>query len=93
MVSHSGADGKSEHDILKTLSDPTTLPQQTQSNPDALPKSHQQEQEVPACAVAQRRLKMHLQEALSSYGLELPIITSSLGTERERKQDPVRGFC
>lgn len=106
MFSHLGAKGKSELGILKLLSisDPTMLSQQTLcgnefpvttcfSSPAAIPKSHQLEQEVLACAVAQQRLKMHLQEALSSYSPRLPLITSSLATERERKQDPVHGFC
>lgn len=40
------------------------------------------------CAVAQQRLKMHPREVHSSCSLGFPLITYSLGTERERKQDP-----
>lgn len=40
------------------------------------------------CAVAQQRLKMHPRKAHSSCSLGFPLITYSLGTERERKQDP-----
>lgn len=104
QFSHSGAKRKSDLGILKLCLFLTRLCLQTQcgnefpvttpfSNPAAIPKSHQQEQEVRTCAVAQQRLEMHLQEALSSYSLGLPLITSSLATEGGSKHDPVHGFC